>query len=781
MNSANNTAGNGDNVLSQTWFKYFPYWPLFVLLLFLSLDGTWFYLLYKTPLYESNANILIKDERKGLDDSKMIESLDQLSTKKIIENEMEVLHSWSLMNEVVKKLNLYAPVFEQGRLTPHSAYAFTPISIAVPNPDTIKGTGKIYFTFNKDAATVTIENNRYPLGQWVHTPYGMLQFNAANTENNITRFAKPMYFSLINPKIITQGLLGSFVIVPASKLSTVLNLKITNEVPERGEDILNTLILQYNKAAVNDKNLLAANTLVFVEDRLGHVAAELDSIERKIQVYKSKKGAIDINSQSNMYLQKVADNDQRIGDVKIKMEVLDQVEQYVLSKDGNSGIVPSTVGVTDPMLSQLLEKLNTLQLEHERVRKTMAENHALVVAITDQINTIKPSILENIRSQRMSLEASRSSFSGTNDMYSSLLQTIPEKEKELVEISREQISKNNIYTFLLQTREKLVLSNSSSVADSRIVDKAASLPAPVSPNKKLYYVIAVLLAFGLGVAILGANELFSRSILFRKDIENYTDTPIIAEIAFEKLESPMVIGGDENRFIAEQFRKFRASLIQKGIGEGGKRKRILVTSTIPGEGKSFIALNLALCLALTGKKVVLAEFDLSNPSLQEKLNQFHSKGVADFLKQEAEPEDIIKRTNVNENLFFVAAGQLPGNPSELIINNRASGLLSYLDNAFDYVIVDCAPAGPSSDAYILSPLCDLTLFVIRHKYTPKVLVQRMDENNTLSNLKNASIVFNGIRSRGFKKNNYGYGYGYGYEHNYYTKPNSPVKSSEMLS
>jgi capsular exopolysaccharide synthesis family protein len=224
-----------------------------------------------------------------------------------------------------------------------------------------------------------------------------------------------------------------------------------------------------------------------------------------------------------------------------------------------------------------------------------------------------------------------------------------------------------------------------------------------------------------------------------------------------------VIQQGKRTFIAEQFRRMRTSLGYVG-GNAGKKK-ILITSSLSGEGKSFVAANLALSLALTDKKVVLLELDLANPSLSNKLDVNYDEGVSSYLQGECEPEQIIKRTTISDNLFFVPSGPLPDNPSELLMSEKLKELLSYLDIAFDIIIIDSAPASLLSDAYVLSPMCDVTLYVVKHKFTPKSYLERLDEENEVNQLKNLRIVFNGIQSRGFTKNGYGYGYGYGYIHN----------------
>jgi tyrosine-protein kinase Etk/Wzc len=759
LNQKSGQESTEKKVVSQLWFKYSPYWPLFAVLLLIFLTLAWLKLRYSTPLYESTATILIKDEKKGLDDSKMIESLNQLSTKKIIENEIEVIHSRELMGEVVKNLHLYAPVFQKGKVKTESAYATSPIVIEAKNPDSLVQVDKVYFSFDQAKAQVIFNGQAYPLNEWVNTRYGVLKF----MPQQVTDDAKPpLYFSLVNPRYITPSLLSRLNVAPASKLSTVINLTMTDDVPKRSEDVLNGLVLAYNKATVKDKNTLAANTLEFVDDRLSIVGDDLKSIENKLQQYKSNRGAIDIGSQGQLYLQSVNTNDQKLGDVSLQLAVLDQVEKYVKSKDNAEGIVPSTMGVNDPLLAQLLDKLYTSELDYEKLKKTTALNNPLIVSVADQIEKIKPSILENIDNQRKNLEASKTNLNSTNNQYSSILQSIPQKEKDLVEISREQNIKSGIYNFLLQKREETALSHASTVADSRVIDKAESSLNPVSPNGKKMYILAIMMAFATGIGLITVNEMLKRTILYRQEIEASTSVPIIGEIVHEKSESPLVIGEGKRTFIAEQFRNLRASLPYIGIR--AERKKLLVTSAISGDGKSFIVANLGVSLAMADKKVVLLEFDLSDPTLSEKLNVTVNKGLTDYLTGQAEPEEIIRRTTVNENLFVMPAGRLPDNPSELIMSDRVQELMQYLTPLFDYIIIDTAPVGLLSDAYILSAYCDATLYVVRHRHTPKVSIERMDANNKINELKNMAIVFNGVRSRGFSKNGYGYGYGYGYIH-----------------
>ncbi|HUC82116.1 MAG TPA: polysaccharide biosynthesis tyrosine autokinase [Flavisolibacter sp.] len=757
-NAKINTEDKDNNYLSKIVFRYLPYWPLFVLLVMIAVAGAWLYLRFQTPLYQSTARLMIKDEKKGTENTKALDDLNLISIKKIVENEIEVIQSRTLLNNVVRKLSLYAPVYEVSRFRLIPAYKTSPITVEVIDPEKLVKQKRVDFTFDETSKKVQIGSATYPLNKWVNTEYGTLRF--LPNERLVEKSSGELYFSLVSLKDAASSILGRLTVKAPNKQASILNLSLLDEVPERGEDILNELITNYNSAIIKDKNVLAANTLAFVEERLKAVEKDLDSIEKRTQQYRSRRGAINISEQGKLFLQNVAINDQKLADINMQLASLGQVENYVQSKDAQSGIVPSTLGV-DPMLSQLLTKLYTAEVEYESLKKTTGEGNPQMLALARQIQSMRPSILENIRTQKQGLLASRSNLAATNGSYNAMLQTIPETEREMIDINREQSIKNGIYSFLLQKREETALSQASTVSDSRIIDAAESSVSPVSPKPKVIYLSSLLLALGCGIGVVAARESLSRKILFRHEIETLTTQPIIGEIVAENnSKDPIVIGETNKTFIAEQFRRLRTTL--KFVGINSRNKRILVTSAISGEGKSFVATNLALSLALTGKKVVLIDCDLNNPSLNNKLRIHNEKGITEFLLGKSEAEDIIRETDLNENLFLISTGALPHNPSELIMSERMEELLNRLDTLFDFIVIDTAPVSPVTDAYILSPLCSATLFVIRHKYTPKVFVQRIDEENKMSQLKNLAIVFNGIQSRGFGNKNYGYGYGYGY-------------------
>lgn len=764
-----------ESLFIQLFSRYIFYWPLFLVLILIFGVSSFVYFRYATPLYEANATLIIKDEKKGTENSKGVDELNMINSKKIIENEIEVLQSRSIMENVVKNLHLYAPISQEGKIRTLSAYTLSPVSIIVDKPDEIAEAKNIKFKYEKETEKIFIED-KYSgkLNEWITTKYAKLKF-IKNKNYQPSNLQKPFEFSLIPVKEETMRLLMALQITSANKLSSIISLSYKDEVPKKSEDVLNMLIAMYDQAAVNEKNSLAKNTLQFVNERLNAVATDLDSIERTVQKYKAGRGAQDISTQGQLYLQNVSNNDQELGKINTQLAILNQVENAVDKGDGGSlGINPSSIGINDAGLTQMISELNNKELEYERLRKTVAENNPMLISIRDQINKLKPDIQNNLVTQRKNLEISQSNILRTNNTYNSMLSSIPQKERDILEISRDQNVKNGIYAFLLQKKEEGELSYASTLSDSRVINSAQASKYPVSPNKKLIFVAAILASIFLGIMLITVQEFLSSKILYRKDLESMTSIPVLGEIAQNEGKESIVIEAGKRSFIAEEFRKIRASLHFLGINSDNKK--ILITSSIPGEGKSFVSGNFAISNALSGKKVCLVDIDLHNPGLGKMFGKStEDPGISDYLNGKKQADEIIKKIPEFEHLFFVSSGTLHESPSELLLNGKIETFIAYLESKFDLVILDTAPSVLITDAYYLTNLCDATLYIVRHKHTPKMIIKRIDETMEINPLKNVAIIFNGVKKRGFFKNNYGYGYDYVYGGKY--GPNDGKKTS----
>ncbi|UJH91752.1 polysaccharide biosynthesis tyrosine autokinase [Antarcticibacterium sp. 1MA-6-2] len=754
-NSKNSREDSLFRVIIQT---FLPFWPLFLILIVGSLISAWAYLRIATPIYEASASIIIKDEQKGVDDSRIVESMNPFESKKIVENEIEVLQSRDLMNSVVRSLYLYSPVQEDAGMKSKPAYTSSPIRIIVKEPERIEISNepeKFSFNYDNEKEEVLISGERYGLDNWIEFSNGQTLMFVKNDRRNKSTSAS-LYFNLVNPKIISEGLVDGLDVKVTNKLSSVVNLSIKDPVPERAEDILDNLIKEYNRKIVEDRKELALNTLAFIEDRIESVEKDLDQLENNVEEYRSSAGAINLSEQGRLYLQDVGENDKQITELELQLAVLNNVENYVISKGSTGGIVPSTLGINDPILSQLIEKLYNLEVEYERLKRTTAENNPILTSITNQIEKIRPGILENVNSQRQNLKSRLNNLNSNNQRFNSTLSNIPEKERTLLEITRRKTVKNDLFSYLLQKREETALSNIPSNENSTIVNKAEASISPVSPKPLFAYVVAFCVAVVTGIGFVKGREVLSGAVLFRSEIEKYTDIPIIAEIFHVKTGKSKRFQKPQEFILIEQLRQLgaRLGLYRRDF----KQRRILITSGISGEGKSFVSSNLAYSFAQSGKKVVLVDMDFRKPYVSELFDLSASKGIIGFLKNEINYKDTIHPSGVHPNLSVVSTGARGDDYSEILLNGKLEILMEALSEDFEYVILDSAPINVLAEVNLLAEYSDKTLYVVRHGHTSKEAVKRLDESTSLQSLKNVSIVFNGLKTRGMVKTDYGYGY-----------------------
>lgn len=747
-------ADSSGNLIEEISHKYIPYWPLLVLLAIPCIMLAWVYLKFKQPVYEVAATIQVKDSKKGVNDDQITESINMLSDKNIVENEVELIKSKTFVDEVVKDLHLYAPTYQKGKFVEKSAYVTSPVIVQVDDPENLKEVKKIPYSYDFNKKTVQLGNKQYPINQYVSTEYGRLMF----TQNPYFKKSTPgdYYFSLIEPRNVSAGVYGGLDVSSTSKLSSIVKIKFKDAIPQRGEDIVNAMIDKYNKASVAHKTDVAKNTMAFLDQRIAKVVSDLNGVEGRISSYRQRAGVVNLTDQSRLYLQNVAMNDQKLADLNVQLSVLNQVEKYITSKE-TAGITPSTLGVNDPTLAKLLEKYYDSELQYEKLKQTTAENNPVLQTVVSQINTLKPAIIENIRNQRVNVQASLSNLALTNNSYNSVLGGMPAKERELIDVSREQSTLNTLYNFLLQKREQTALAYSSAVVESQVIDRAEASVLPVSPNKAFTYGAALVLAVVLTIAYILYRDVLSNKILFRNDITSQTVYPLLGEISHVRKGKQMLLTGKDFATVQDEFKQL---CIAAGFfSKENRNKRILITSSNEGEGKSLIMANIALTLSQSGKTVALIDADIRTAQLSKTFRAFNSAGLAEFLSGEvSSPSEIVKASGY-KNLSVIPAGDSTDNDGDLFLNGRIETLLQHLDDKFDFILIDGVAVNPSADAYILSDLCDATLYVVRHRHTAKSVIKKLDDTNELKPLKGLALVFNGIKSRGFILKTKGFGYG----------------------
>ena len=751
------------NLLVQILQRYLPFWPLFLITTSIGLTISWFYLRSQTKIYVASAKVLLKDPQKGGGDSKVLDALNIFSEKKIVENEIIVLRSSSILEEVVRDLDLYSSVYNQGKVRTEELYKDnSPVWFVSDNKDSINGAGKHFFSVDWSNSSLKIDGQMVPFNSPVN--FGGTNYQVIPNPGYNRTLTGKNYYVVFNTVSGAAGAIGGSLSAAAtSNTSTVIEVKIETPVPEKGVDILNKLFEVYNKAAVNDKNQIAAKTLKFIDGRLNFVIGQLDSVEKNIENYKTRESIYNLGDQASLYLSNVSDLDKKSGDVEIQLDVLRDVQRYVDNKGTKPGTVPSQLLIADPTLSGLLQKLYEAEFNLNKTESINGEKSDAVIMANEAVSRIKGDIRENLGTTRSNLLSVKNNVNSRISQNSGLLSHIPQKERGLLEISRQQAIKNNIYTFLLQKREETALSSAGTTPDLRVLEKGGSY-GPIKPVPNNFYMAGLFLGFLAAVIFVLLREQFNRKILFRSEIEEKTKVPVVAEIMQTGTKETIAISEGKRTIIAEQFRSLRTNLSFMGLNE--TQKTLLVTSSISGEGKSFIALNLAMSITLTGKRVALMEMDLRKPKLSKYLGIKRDPGISNYLINKADIDSIVKDTQY-PNLFVVSAGPIPPNPTELIGSTKFAEMMDLLKERFDYIIIDSAPIGPVTDSQLLGVFADTTVYVVRHGLTPKIFLRMIDDLYQQKKFNNMSIVFNGLKRRGISFLSYGYGYGgYGYGYGY---------------
>ncbi|PWG78811.1 GumC family protein [Pararcticibacter amylolyticus] len=750
-NAGPQQSGSFRNIIGE----YLYHWPLFVLFLLISVTGALIYLHYATPAYTVRARLLIKDSEKGIGAETALKELNLFKSNTVVENELEVLKSRSLLNNVVQDLKLWVQYQGQDNLKYKDLYDKSPVRLTLLTPLKDLESASIEITIKDKKSFILKHKNSESLVSFnskLRSRFGTWKLDPS--EHLPLYEGKKIKISINPPDKITDQYEKSLNVVLTNKKATVVELSIRETTPQRGKDVLNKLIEAYNSAAINDKNRVRQSTLNFIDKRLSSLTGELTSVEKNVEDFKSSRGLIDISSESKFFLENVKDIDSKLNEVNVQLEVVNGIEAYINSSQ-NTGHAPATTGISDPGLVALINQLINLELKKEQLLETAPEGSPVFEALNRQISGIKHSIRENIKGIKNALVTSRKQLQNFNSNFEASIKKLPGQEREFITIKRQQSIKEELYVYLLQKREEAAVSYASTIADSRTVDQAF-YGSPDSPDKTLILGIAAIIGLLFPTGIIYGRGLLNNRILTSKEIQEATSVPVLAELAYQKSNSPVVIKDKSRRMIAEQFRSLRTNL--EYIYAQKKEGRVtLLTSGMSGEGKSFVSCNLGAALAATGRKTVILELDLRSPMISNYLQLSNDVGISDYLNDKAYKEKIVKRSDINENLYIASAGSLPEFPTELLIKPQMQELIDWLSINFDEILIDTPPIRLVADAMILSKYSDVNLFVVRHGYTYKSHLDFIKQLFREQKLRNLNIVFNGINSSE-QSSNYHYGY-----------------------
>ena len=779
--------------IQELLFRYLIHWPWFVISIIICIACAWGYLRLTTPIYNISATVLIKDEKKG-GGASMSSDLEKMglegfvSSSSNVDNEIEVLRSKSLAREVVNNLGLFVTYMDEDEFPSKELYHTSPVLVSLTHQEADKLLGRMEINMILQptgalGVQITVGEKEYrkqfdKLPAVFPTDEGTIAFFANNDTlsavcpENITKERHITAF-INRPFSVLKEYVNSLSIAPTSKTTSVVVISLENTNTRRGRDYINKLLEMYNINANNDKNEVAQKTAEFIDERIGIISKELGSTEQDLENFKRSAGITDLNSEAQIALTGNAEYEKKRVENQTQINLVMDLQRYM--KGNEYEVLPSNIGLQDAASAGAIDRYNQMLVERKRLLRTSTENNPTIINLDTSIRAMRTNVQATLDATLKGLQITKEDLAREASRYSRRINDAPTQERQFVSIARQQEIKSGLYLMLLQKREENAITLAATANNAKIIDEALADDNPISPKKTIVYLAALVLGVGLPVGVIYLIGLTKFKIEGRADVEKLTSLPVVGDIplADEKTGS-IAVFENQNNLMSETFRNVRTNL--QFMLENGKNV-ILVTSTISGEGKSFISANLAISLSLLGKKVVIVGLDIRKPGLNKVFNiPKKEHGITQYLTNTtANLMDFVQPSDINKNLFILPGGTVPPNPTELLARGGLEKAIETLKANFDYVILDTAPVGMVTDTLLIGRVADLSVYVCRADYTHKAeftLINELAENNKLPNL---CIAVNGLdlNSRkygyyygkyyGYGKR-YGYGYGYGEKH-----------------
>jgi len=768
--------------IQELLFRYLIHWPWFVVSIIICIACAWGYLRLTTPIYNITATVLIKDEKKG-GGANMSSELEKMgldgfvSSSSNVDNEIEVLRSKSLAREVVNNLGLFVTYMDEDEFPSKELYHTSPVLVSLTHQeaDKLPGRMEINMILQPTGALgvqITVGEKEYrkqfdKLPAVFPTDEGTVAFFANNDTlsavrpENITKERHITAF-INRPFSVSKGYVNSLSIAPTSKTTSVVVISLENTNTRRGRDYINKLLEMYNINANNDKNEVAQKTAEFIDERIGIISKELGSTEQDLENFKRSAGITDLSSEAQIALTGNAEYEKKRVENQTQINLVMDLQRYM--KGNEYEVLPSNIGLQDAASAGAIDRYNQMLVERKRLLRTSTENNPTIINLDTSIRAMRTNVQATLDATLKGLQITKEDLAREASRYSRRINDAPTQERQFVSIARQQEIKSGLYLMLLQKREENTITLAATANNAKIIDEALADDNPISPKKTIVYLAALVLGVGLPVGVIYLIGLTKFKIEGRADVEKLTSLPVVGDIplADEKTGS-IAVFENQNNLMSETFRNVRTNL--QFMLENGKNV-ILVTSTISGEGKSFISANLAISLSLLGKKVVIVGLDIRKPGLNKVFNiPKKEHGITQYLTNTtANLMDFVQPSDINKNLFILPGGTVPPNPTELLARGGLEKAIETLKANFDYVILDTAPVGMVTDTLLIGRVADLSVYVCRADYTHKAeftLINELAENNKLPNL---CIAVNGLDLNSRK---YGYYYGYGKYGKYY--------------
>ena len=759
-------------------FKYTIHWPWFVACILLCMAGAWLYLRYTPPVYNISASVIIKDNDKNSKASSGMADLEDLgfySSINNFDNEVEILQSRTLIKKVVEELDLYISYAAKSSFHDIELYKSSPVKVWITPEEAQKLPAPAYINLtlqpsNKLNVKITIGEQEYSkqfdkLPALLTTPSGTFSFTPA--DSTIAKSEQKIMATVSSPRSVAGSYRGALSIEPTSKSTTIAQISVKSTHTQRGMDFINKLVEIYNRDANDDKNEVATKTAEFIDERINIINGELGTTEQELETFKRDAGLTDLKSDAQLALSENSEYEKKRAENSTQLRLVQFLASYANNPDHAYEVLPVNVGLTDTGLTELINRYNEMLLERKRLLRSSQENNPVVVNLDASIRAMRSNVLTTINSVQRGLAITQADLERQAGKYAGRITNAPGQERQLVSISRQQEIKAGLYLMLLQKREENAITLASTANNARMVDEALADAIPVSPKGKMIYLVALILGIALPVVVIYIIELLKYKIEGRADVEKITSLPIVGDVPLSEdkgKEESIVVHENQNDLMAETFRNVRTNVLYMMRSD---EKVILVTSTTTGEGKTFIASNLAVSLALLGKKIVIVGLDIRKPSLNKAFNLSHrEQGISQFL---ANPEhtdlmSLVQVSRINANLSILPGGPIPPNPTELVARESLPQAIDILKKHFDYIILDTAPIGMVTDTLLISRVANASIYVCRADYTHKADYTLINELGEQKKLPNLCTIINGLD---MKKKKYGYYYGYGKYGKYY--------------
>jgi tyrosine-protein kinase Etk/Wzc len=758
-------------------------WYWFAVALFISVTIAYGINRYSGEVFTVSSTLLIQDEKIGGGSSEMsniIPGGDIFKSAQNLKNEIGILKSYSLNYKAMKELTQFQTEFiSVGRrgIAEARLYDQCPFVVLVDSIETqpksvnvtINILSKDNYRLELDGTNDLTETLKF--GERFKKRGFDFRIRLKDSTGNLTSmniFPRRYYFYFISPERLANIYRNKLNITPIDADATLVTLSVSGFVPSQEADYLNKLMDIYINSGMELKNTIAANTIQFINVQLNIISDSLSHAEKSLEDFKLSNSINDISKEGSLIQNRLERFENEKITVGLQKKYFDYLAEYLNTRNESGEIIsPSFMDISDPEVRKLVGDLALAQQQKKLFNFNYEGSLSAVGLIDDKIELARQSLKENIKNNLNNLEISLSDVNQRIAAVESDLRKLPGTERRMINIQRRYDLNNTVYTYLLEKRAEAGIAMASNVPSNRIIDRAATFNASrIKPKPRENYTIAFVL--GLLFPLLGIFliDYLNNKIIDKKDVEKGTKVPVLGFISHNDKNNELPVVSKPGSTLAESFRSVRTAL--KYYIKSPDHPVISVLSTISSEGKTFISMNLAAIISMTGKKVLLIGLDLRKPRIHKIFDVDNNLGISTYLSGNCNFEDIIKKTNV-ENLWYAPSGPVPPNPAELI---DAEPMKEFLDKAkkeFDFIILDTPPVAVVTDALLLAPYVDVNLFIVRQRYSSKNTLGLIQELYEDKELKNLGIIINDISLTGYYGYGlrYGYSMGYAYGYNYY--------------